>query len=150
MHRTAKKNIYFCNFSAIFIVYLLYSSYIYDIQNSPTNVFMAQSKTDLFAVDEIRLATLAKALAHPARVAILKILAERNECMCGEIVEVLPLAQATVSQHLRELKDAGFITGEVDGPKVCYCLNAKVVREWKRLIQSFDTTLECCKPAAKK
>ena len=103
---------------------------------------MAHSKTDLFAADEIRLATLAKALAHPARVAILKILAERNECLCGEIVEGLPLAQATVSQHLKELKDAGFITSEVDGLKVCYCLNLKVVREWQTLVQSFTTTLK--------
>jgi ArsR family transcriptional regulator len=66
----------------------------------------------------------AKALAHPARVAILRILAERGTCICGQVVEVLPLAQATVSQHLKELKEAGLVKGEVDGPRMCYCIDA--------------------------
>jgi ArsR family transcriptional regulator len=70
-----------------------------------------------------RLATLAKALGHPARIAILQTLAQRQRCVCGEIVEVLPLAQATVSQHLRELKAAGLVQGTIEGRHSCYCLN---------------------------
>ena len=78
---------------------------------------------------------LAKALAHPARVAILRMLIERGVCVCGQIVEGLPLAQATVSQHLKVLKDAGLIQGEVDGPRVCYCVNPKAVKRFKELIE---------------
>jgi ArsR family transcriptional regulator len=76
-----------------------------------------------FSPEIIQQATLAKALAHPARIAILKILAGRAECICGEIVDELPLAQATVSQHLKELLKAGLIQGTIDGPRSCYCLN---------------------------
>ena len=79
-------------------------------------------------------ANLARALAHPARVAILRLLIERGDCICGEIVQVMPLAQATVSQHLKVLKEAGLITGEVDGPRVCYCVNPKAVKRFKELI----------------
>ena len=78
-----------------------------------------------FTKKEQDLAEFAKAIAHPARIAILKVLAQRNECICGEIVEILPLAQSTVSQHLKELKNAGLITGTVDGPRSCYCINWK-------------------------
>ncbi|MDE3252246.1 MAG: helix-turn-helix transcriptional regulator [Bacteroidota bacterium] len=84
---------------------------------------MASAKTTEFSESEQQLATFAKALAHPARIAILKILAAQNECICGKIVEVLPLAQSTVSQHLKELKTAGLIKGTIDGPKSCYCIN---------------------------
>jgi ArsR family transcriptional regulator len=80
------------------------------------------------------LAALAKALAHPARVAILRRLLAQGECVCGEIVSGLPLAQATVSQHLKVLKQAGLIQGEVDGPRVCYCVNPKAVRRIQELI----------------
>ncbi len=80
------------------------------------------------------LARLAKALAHPARVAILRRLLAQGECVCGEIVSGLPLAQATVSQHLKVLKEAGLIAGEVDGPRVCYCVNPKAVQQVKDLI----------------
>ena len=83
---------------------------------------------------DAELAALAKALAHPARVAILRRLLAHGEFVCGEIVEGLPLAQATVSQHLKVLKDAGLIAGEVDGPRVCYCVNPKTVRRIKELI----------------
>ena len=78
---------------------------------------------------------LAKALAHPARVAILRMLIERGDCICGQIVGVLPLAQATVSQHLKVLKEAGLIQGEVDGPRVCYGVNPKAVKRFKELIE---------------
>ena len=83
---------------------------------------------------DAELARLAKALGHPARVAILRRLLAHGECVCGEIVSGLPLAQATVSQHLKVLKDAGLIQGEVDGPRVCYCVNPKAVRRVQELI----------------
>ena len=83
---------------------------------------------------DAELAGLAKALAHPARVAILRRLIEHGECVCGEIVSCLPLAQATVSQHLKVLKTAGLIQGEVDGPRVCYCVNPKAVKRVQELI----------------
>ena len=83
---------------------------------------------------DAELARLAKALGHPARVAILRRLLGQGECVCGEIVEGLPLAQATVSQHLKVLKEAGLISGEVDGPRVCYCVNPKAVQRIKDLI----------------
>lgn len=84
---------------------------------------MATAKTNEFEKEAIYLADIAKALSHPARIQILKILTEMNVCMCGDIVELLPLAQSTVSQHLKELKRVGLITGDIDGPKVCYCVN---------------------------
>lgn len=84
---------------------------------------MATPKLEEFIQDEQDLAVFAKAIAHPARISILKVLAQKNECICGEIVEVLPLAQSTVSQHLKELKEAGLIKGTVEGPKTCYCIN---------------------------
>lgn len=84
---------------------------------------MAIHKREVFEQKEQDLANFAKAIAHPARIAILKVLAQRQECICGEIVEVLPLAQSTVSQHLKELQKAGLISGTVDGPRSCYCIN---------------------------
>ena len=83
---------------------------------------------------DTELARLAKALGHPARVAILKMLIARGECVCGAIVEELPLAQATVSQHLKVLKEAGLVMGEIDGPRVCYCVNPAAVRRLKDII----------------
>ncbi len=85
---------------------------------------MAQAKTEEFTTEEIYLADIAKALSHPARIKILKILTDMNVCMCGDIVDLLPLAQSTVSQHLKELKRVGLIKGDIDGPKVCYCANS--------------------------
>ena len=87
-----------------------------------------QAKTDLFPPDLARLAGAAKALGHPARLAILQTLAERGTCVCGEVVGELPLAQATVSQHLKALKAAGLIRGELDGPRSCYCLDGAALR----------------------
>ncbi|MDP1796948.1 MAG: metalloregulator ArsR/SmtB family transcription factor [Planctomycetaceae bacterium] len=80
------------------------------------------------------LAQLAWAVAHPARVRIVRLLINRETCVCGEIVDQLPLAQSTVSQHLKILKDVGLIQGEVDGPKVCYCINPTKLKELKALI----------------
>lgn len=90
--------------------------------------------SDAPSSSDVELARLAKALAHPARLAILRRLLAQGECVCGEIVSGLPLAQATVSQHLKVLKDAGLIAGEVDGPRVCYCVNPAAVRRVKELI----------------
>lgn len=81
-----------------------------------------------------QLAQLAWAVAHPARVRIVRLLISRQACVCGEIVDQLPLAQSTVSQHLKILKESGLIQGEVDGPKVCYCINAAKLKELKSLI----------------
>jgi ArsR family transcriptional regulator len=80
------------------------------------------------------LAKLAWALAHPARVRILRILLHRAACICGELVDQLPLAQSTVSQHLKILKESGLVMGEVDGPKVCYCVNPAVMERLKALV----------------
>jgi ArsR family transcriptional regulator, arsenate/arsenite/antimonite-responsive transcriptional repressor len=80
------------------------------------------------------LAALAKAIGHPARVQILRILARRTTCVCGDIVDELPLAQSTVSQHLKLLKEAGLIRGEVDGPRTCYCIEPRALRRLKVLI----------------
>jgi ArsR family transcriptional regulator len=82
------------------------------------------------------LAELTKALGHPARMQILHLLIERNACVCGEIVDELPLAQSTVSQHLKVLKDAQLIRGEIDGPSICYCINPTALFRLKSLIAS--------------
>jgi len=92
-------------------------------------------------------AAWARALAHPARVQILRTLAARGTCVCGQIVEVLPLAQSTVSQHLKVLKEAGLVRGEVDGPRSCYCLDAAVVRAAGDALRALFGTLaapSCC------
>jgi len=110
---------------------------------------MPLTKTEEFKTKEIRLSRWAKALAHPARVAILKTLAQRNECICGEIVEVMPLAQATVSQHLKELKELGLIKGTVEGPSSCYCLNGETINELADdLNELFDELITGCKTAS--
>jgi len=81
-----------------------------------------------------QLARLARALGHPARVAIMRLLLRRAGCVCGEIVDELPLAQSTVSQHLKQLKEAGLIRGEVDGPRVCYCVEPGTMALLKALV----------------
>ena len=95
---------------------------------------------DLRAVEgpeaDEELAEFAKALGHPARVQILRILVRKNACICGEIVDELPLAQSTVSQHLKVLKECGLIRGDVAGPRVCYCIEPRALRRLKALIGS--------------
>ena len=103
---------------------------------------MALNKKSSFESTEITLADFAKALSHPARISILKTLAEKQTCICGEIVEVMPLAQATVSQHLKELKNFGLIRGEIDGAKSCYCINWDVFNKYKALFNSFLESIE--------
>jgi ArsR family transcriptional regulator len=80
------------------------------------------------------LAALGKALGHPARVQILRLLIRKNACICGDIVDKLPLAQSTVSQHLKVLQEVGFIRGDVDGPRVCYCIEPRTLRRLKALV----------------
>jgi ArsR family transcriptional regulator len=87
-----------------------------------------------FQPDDELLAVRLKALGHPARLRIVDLLAARGTCICGEIVDVLPLAQATVSQHLKVLKEAGLLQGTIDGPRSCYCLDATAVGELRRAL----------------
>jgi len=105
---------------------------------------MALSKKEEFKSEDIWLADIAKALGHPARIKILKILTEMNICMCGDIVELLPLSQSTVSQHLKELKRVGLIDGEIDGPKVCYCVNSKSISKAKSALDKLFNKIGCC------
>jgi ArsR family transcriptional regulator len=110
---------------------------------------MAFNKKEEFSVKDQSLAAFAKAISHPARIAILTVLARKNECICGEIVEILPLAQSTVSQHLKELKNAGLINGSVDGPRSCYCINWKAFEKFNAEFGSLFTKLKevnakCC------
>jgi ArsR family transcriptional regulator, arsenate/arsenite/antimonite-responsive transcriptional repressor len=99
-----------------------------------------------FDSDDERLASWLKALAHPARLRLVDVLAARGTCICGEIVDVLPLAQATVSQHLKVLKDAGLLQGTIDGPRSCYCLDPAALRELRRTLDERLSRLEagCC------
>ena len=87
-------------------------------------------------VADQELASLTKALGHPARVQIIRLLVRREACVCGDIVDELPLAQSTVSQHLKVLKEAGLIKGEIDGPRVCYCVEPRTLRRLKSLVGS--------------
>jgi ArsR family transcriptional regulator, arsenate/arsenite/antimonite-responsive transcriptional repressor len=106
---------------------------------------MAINKKSAFKTDEIMLAEFAKAISHPARIAILKEVAQRQSCICGEIVDVLPLAQSTVSQHLKELKEIGLIDGTIDGVKSCYCINWAAFEKISAAIKSFIDATQCCK-----
>ena len=103
---------------------------------------MTKPKVSEFDTSLVQIAQAAKALAHPARLHILMILAEKNECICGEIVDASPLAQSTVSQHLKELRKAGLIQGEIEGPKTCYCLDKKAIAEAERIISHFFLAVE--------
>lgn len=98
---------------------------------------MANNKKEIFESNSLKIADFAKAISHPARVEILRILAEKNSCICGEIVLEIPLAQSTVSQHLKELKSAGLISGIIDGPRSCYCLNVEGINEMSILLGDF-------------
>lgn len=108
---------------------------------------MGLTKTEEFTLEQNELAALAKAIAHPARIAILQFLVQRKSCMCGDIVEELPLSQSTVSQHLQELKKVGLIQGSIDGPRICYCIEPKAWLRLKttlnQLFESFKDT-SCC------
>src|SRR6202789_2553303 len=109
---------------------------------------MGVTKTDLFTKKQNELANMAKAIAHPARIAILQQLIKTNACICGDLADDLGLAQPTISQHLKELKNAGVIHGTVEGTSVCYCINPKVWKQYKDLFNSFFKDVnpegDCC------
>jgi ArsR family transcriptional regulator len=111
---------------------------------------MALTKAKLFNTTQKRSAELMKALGHPARIAIIELLADRDTCICGDITDQLPLAQSTVSQHLKALKQAGIIKGEVDGVRTCYCLSEEGVRALNEVVQPLIKNLvtvtqkNCC------
>src|SRR5699024_970563 len=111
---------------------------------------MAITKEQLFESSQKRAARLMKALGHPARIPIIELLADRDTCICGDITDELPLAQSTVSQHLKALKDAGLIKGEVDGVRTCYCLDEEGVEELSQLLIPLTNRLttatqnDCC------
>lgn len=110
---------------------------------------MGATKADEFSVKDNRIASYAKALSHPARVAILKLLVEKKACFCGSIVDELPLSQSTISQHLKELKAAGLIKGDIEGVRVCYCIDEKEWQFAKSLLNDLFSSNEvppakCC------
>jgi DNA-binding transcriptional ArsR family regulator len=108
---------------------------------------MGLTKTEGFTKTQIDLAAFSKALAHPARIAILQFLARQNTCIGGDIVNELPLSQSTVSQHLKELKKVGLIQGTVEGPSICYCIDEKnwnkIKNALSNLFENFDPK-DCC------
>ncbi|MBA2423606.1 MAG: winged helix-turn-helix transcriptional regulator [Chitinophagales bacterium] len=109
---------------------------------------MGLAKVEEFTVKGNKIALYAKALAHPARVAIIQMLLEKQSCICGDIVDELPLSQSTVSQHLKELKKAGLIKGEIEGVKICYCIDEQEWNRAKHYLGGFLNTLvaekSCC------
>ena len=109
---------------------------------------MGATKSEIFTEKQNRLAQMLKALAHPARIAIIQQLLRSDACICGDLVEELGLAQATISQHLKELKNAGLIQGTIEGTSVCYCIDPKVWKQYKRALEGFFVPYElkgpCC------
>jgi len=110
---------------------------------------MGATKTDHFTDKQNAIATLAKALGHPARIAIIEYLLKVDTCICGDIVNELPLAQPTVSQHLKELKNAGLIKGEIEGNSICYCIDEKAFQKLQTYFTNISTKVEskksnCC------
>ena len=98
---------------------------------------MGSTKSEEFTVKDNKIAAYAKALAHPARVAILQLLIKKQSCICGDIVEELPLSQSTVSQHLKELKSCGLIKGDIEGATTCYCIDEKEWTQAKKYLSAF-------------
>jgi predicted transcriptional regulator len=109
---------------------------------------MGLTKTEIFTEKQNRLAQMMKALAHPARIAIIQQLIKANACICGDLVDELGLAQATISQHLKELKNAGLIQGTIEGTSVCYCIDPKIWKQCKKEMDAFFVAYEardnCC------
>jgi predicted transcriptional regulator len=109
---------------------------------------MGTTKSDLFTKKQNEIAAMAKAIAHPARIAILQELLKANACICGDLVDELGLAQATISQHLKELKNIGLIQGNVEGTSVCYCINPKVWNSYRQVFEVFFKEVaasdKCC------
>src|SRR3984885_7159480 len=111
-------------------------------------IVMGLTKTEIFTDKQNRLALIFKAMAHPARIAIIQHLIKANACVCGYLVEELGLAQSTISQHLKELKNAGLIKGTIEGTSVCYCIDQKVWKQYRKEMEAFFVILEnadnCC------
>lgn len=109
---------------------------------------MGLTKSEIFTEKQNRLAGMLKALAHPARIAIIQHLVKAQACICGDLVEELGLAQATISQHLKELKNAGLIQGTIEGTSVCYCIDPKVWKQYKAALEGFFSVeimnSQCC------
>ena len=107
---------------------------------------MGASKSESFSIEHNEMANMFKALSHPARVAIVEYLLSVDSCICGDIVEVLPLAQPTVSQHLKELKNANIIKGNIDGTAICYCINPYTIEIIEKYFGSINKQLKnkCC------
>ncbi|MBE7514997.1 MAG: winged helix-turn-helix transcriptional regulator [Chloracidobacterium sp.] len=107
---------------------------------------MGAAKTEHFSKRQNDIATLAKALGHPARVAIVEYLLDVDQCICGDIVDHLPLAQATVSQHLKALKEAGVIRGSIEGNAICYCLDERTIAKLRGFLEGVSKALrkKCC------
>ncbi|MFC6096563.1 ArsR/SmtB family transcription factor [Flavobacterium qiangtangense] len=108
---------------------------------------MGASKTEHFTAHQNQIATIAKALGHPARIAIIEYLLSVDTCICGDIVNELPLAQPTVSQHLKELKNAGLIKGSIDGNAICYCIDENtfdILKNYFSMIVTTATKQKCC------
>ncbi len=108
---------------------------------------MGITKTEIFTDKQNKLAQMMKALAHPARIAIIQNLIKAQACICGDLVDELGLAQATISQHLKELKNAGLIQGNIEGKSVCYCIDPKVWNQYKAAFDTFFGSFEkesCC------
>ena len=111
---------------------------------------MAIHKRTEFSLVDQEISSFARAISHPARLAILQYLAEQNSCICGDIVDALPLAQSTVSQHLKELQNVGLIKGIIEGPKTCYCIDLETYKDLSgKLKKHLDNILEvnqtnCC------
>jgi DNA-binding transcriptional ArsR family regulator len=103
---------------------------------------MGLTKTEIFSEKQNKLAIMLKALAHPARIAIIQQLINANACICGELVDELGLAQATISQHLKELKNAGLIKGTIEGTSVCYCIDSKVWKQYRKEMETFFVLLD--------
>ncbi|MEZ5003410.1 MAG: metalloregulator ArsR/SmtB family transcription factor [Chitinophagales bacterium] len=108
---------------------------------------MGASKSDLFNTRHNAMASVAKALAHPARIAILEVIAKKQGCICNDIVDELPLAQPTISQHLKELKKVGIIKGNIEGAGICYCIDTQRMQEIKDFMSEFfhnTINTSCC------
>jgi len=122
---------------------LIYMSYVCDIRN-----FFRMNKSEVFDESLQELAKFAKAISHPARLAILRYLAETKSCISGDISDYIPLSRTTVSQHLKELRDLGLIHGEIDGLKICYCLCSGHIQKFTELFDTFfepirNASIEC-------
>lgn len=123
--------------------------FIYIVILQYYNIKMGATKTDHFTDKQNAIASIAKSMGHPARIAIIDYLIKNDSCICGDIVDSLPLAQPTVSQHLKELKNAGIIKGTIEGTAICYCIDEKFIQKLNNYCQAIFTKLQdkkinCC------